>query len=94
MIDDVAACLPPHDHQLIFGPEQPNALSCTLATALGCDVAIVDANHRSGAWVVGASPGVDRAWLSSALADNPAGNEDEQTPVVIVRRVAHVALSA
>ena len=94
MIDDVAACLPPHDHHLIFGPEQPNALSCTLATALGCDVAIVDANHRSGAWVVGASPGVDRAWLSSALADNPAGNEDEQTPVVIVRRVAHVALSA
>jgi hypothetical protein len=33
---------------------------------------------------------VDRAWLSTALVDNPAGNEDEQTPVVLVRRVAAV----
>ena len=94
MIDDVAACLPPHDHHLIFGPDSPDSLSYTLAAALGCDVAIVDANHRSGAWVVGASAGVDRPWLSAALADNPAGNEDEQTPVVLVRRVSHVALSA
>lgn len=87
MIDDVAACLPPLDHHLIFGPDRPNALSETLAAALGCGVAIVDANHLSGAWVVGASSDVDTRFLSRALADNPAGNEDEQTPVVIVRRI-------
>jgi hypothetical protein len=45
----------------------------------------VDANHLSGAWVVGASPGVDEQWVTAALMDNPAGNEDEQTPVVILR---------
>jgi tetratricopeptide (TPR) repeat protein len=87
MIDDVAGCLPPHDHHVIFGPARPDALAAELAGALGCSVAIVDANHRSGAWVVGASAGVDRAWLSRVLVDNPAGNEDEQTPVVIVRRI-------
>jgi tetratricopeptide (TPR) repeat protein len=86
MIDDVGACLPPHDHHVIFGPRDPDALSTDLAATLGCPIAIVDANHRSGAWVVGASPGVDREWLALALSDNPAGNEDEQTPVVIVRR--------
>ncbi len=48
-------------------------------------MAIVDANHQTGAWVVDASAGVDRDWLARALADNPAGNEDEQTPVVLVR---------
>jgi tetratricopeptide (TPR) repeat protein len=85
MIDDVAACLPPHDHHLIFGPAEPDALADELAAELGCEVAIVDANHLTGAWVVGASPGVDRAWLAEALDDNPAGNEDEQTPIVIVR---------
>ena len=37
--------------------------------------------------VVGASPGVDEAWVKAALMDNPAGNEDEQTPVVILRRL-------
>jgi tetratricopeptide (TPR) repeat protein len=85
MIDDVAACLPPHDHHIIFAPAQPDTLAEALAAALGCPVAIVDANHRSGATVVGASAGVDRPWLVRVLADNPAGNEDEQTPVVIVR---------
>lgn len=85
MIDDVAACLPPHDHHLIFGPADPDGLASRLSRELGCEVAIVDANHQSGAWAVGASPGVDRRRLEAVLADNPAGNEDEQTPVVIVR---------
>jgi tetratricopeptide (TPR) repeat protein len=88
MIDDVAAALPPHDHHVIFGPRDPDGLARELADRLGCDVAIVDANHLTGAWVVGATPGVDRGWLTAALADNPAGNEDERTPIVIVRRMA------
>jgi tetratricopeptide (TPR) repeat protein len=87
MIDDVAACLPPHDHHLIFAPSDPDDLADGLSRRLGCGVAIVDANHLSGAWIVGASPGVDRDWLARALEDNPAGNEDEQTPVVVVRPI-------
>jgi tetratricopeptide (TPR) repeat protein len=88
MIDDVAAALPPHDHHVIFGPRDPDGLARELADRLGCEVAIVDANHLTGAWVVGATPGVDRDWLTKALADNPAGNEDERTPIVIVRKMA------
>lgn len=85
MIDDVAAAMPPHDHHIVFGPRAPRELASELADGLGCDVAIVDANHLTGAWVVGASPGVDEDWVTAALMDNPAGNEDEQTPVVILR---------
>jgi tetratricopeptide (TPR) repeat protein len=84
MIDDVAACTPPHDHHLIFGPGAPGVAE-GLAAGIGWPVAIVDANHQTGAWVVDASKGIDRDWLARALADNPAGNEDEQTPVVLVR---------
>ena len=84
MIDDVAACTPPHDHHVIFGPGSPGVAE-GLAAGIGWPVAIVDANHQTGAWVVDASAGVDRDWLARALADNPAGNEDEQTPVVLVR---------
>ena len=87
MIDDVAAALPPNDHHVVFGPRDPDATAAALAQVLGTAVAIVDANHLTGAWVVGASEGVDRPWLTAALMDNPAGNEDEQTPVVIVRRL-------
>jgi len=85
MIDDVAAAMPPHDHHVVFGPRAPRELAADLARDLGCGVAIVDANHLTGAWVVGASPGVDEGWVTAALMDNPAGNEDEQTPVVILR---------
>ncbi|MDX6697547.1 MAG: hypothetical protein QOE65_944 [Solirubrobacteraceae bacterium] len=88
MIDDVAAALPPHDHHIVFGPRAPGELATELAEGLGCGVAIVDANHLTGAWVVGASPGVDEEWVRAALMDNPAGNEDEQTPVVILRRLS------
>jgi hypothetical protein len=77
--------MPPHDHHVVFGPRAPAELAGELATELGCGVAIVDANPLSGAWVVGASAGVDAAWVEAALSDNPAGNEDERTPVVILR---------
>jgi tetratricopeptide (TPR) repeat protein len=86
LIDDVAAALPPNDHHMLFGPRDPEGLSQELAERLGCGAAVVDANHLSGAWVVAASDGVDREWLGAALNDNPAGNQDERTPVVIVRR--------
>lgn len=85
LIDDVAAALPPNDHHLVFGPRDPEGLARELAARLGCGAAIVDANHLTGAWAVAASPGVDRGWLEAALNDNPAGNQDERTPVVIVR---------
>ncbi len=87
MIDDVAAALPPHDHHLLFGPGRPDKLSEDLASALGCHVCVVDANHLTGAWVVGASAGVDRKWVEKVLSDNPAGNEDEQTPIVLIRKL-------
>ncbi len=86
MIDDVAAAVAPYDHHLLPGPADPDGLAERLAAAVGSPAAIVDANHLTGAWVVGASAGVDREWLAAALADNPAGNEDERTPVVLVRR--------
>ena len=72
---------------LVFGPRDPDGLADELAERLRCGAAIVDANHLSGAWVVAASAGLDRDWLTAALNDNPAGNQDERTPVVIVRRL-------
>jgi tetratricopeptide (TPR) repeat protein len=94
MIDDVAAAMPPHDHHVVFGPRAPAELARGLADELGCGVAIVDANHLSGAWVVGASPGVDAGWVEAALSDNPAGNEDERTPIVILRPLERAPAAA
>ena len=47
--------------------------------------AVVDANDLQKAKVLGASGGVNRTAVERALLDNPHGNGDEQTPVVVLK---------
>jgi tetratricopeptide (TPR) repeat protein len=85
-IDDVLGSLPPYDYYVIMGPEDPSELSNRMARELGCEAAIVDANDLGVAWAVGYSSGVDPAWLEEVMSCNPAGNQEQQTPIVVVRR--------
>jgi tetratricopeptide (TPR) repeat protein len=85
-IDDVLGSLPPYDYCVIMGPEDPSGLSNKIARELGCEAAVVDANDLGVAWAVGYSSGVNPAWLEEVMSTNPAGNQEQQTPVVLVRR--------
>jgi tetratricopeptide (TPR) repeat protein len=85
LIDDMSGGMPPYDHHVIKGPRNPDGLARLIKKRLGLDACIVDANDMQRAWVVGASDGVDRKYLESVLSDNPAGNEDQQTPIVVVK---------
>ncbi len=86
-IDDILGSLPPYDYYVMLGAKDPHLLSNRIAKALGGRVgaAIVDANDLGIAWAVGYSDGVDHKSLELAMADNPAGNQDQQTPIVLVR---------
>ncbi|MBP7732279.1 MAG: coenzyme F420-0:L-glutamate ligase [Caldisericia bacterium] len=86
MIDDMPASMAPYDYYVIPGPYDSNMLAQSIKNATGFETAIVDANDLGIAWVVGATDGVDKKALEGWMADNPAGNEDDQTPVIIVRR--------
>lgn len=70
---------------VILGPKDPDEVARRLARKLNCPVAVVDANDIFGCTVVGASPGVDPVLVSEALRDNPAGQGDDLTPIVILR---------
>ncbi|MEO0085190.1 MAG: coenzyme F420-0:L-glutamate ligase [candidate division WOR-3 bacterium] len=70
---------------VILGPREPDGTAQVLSEALGCPVAIVDANDIFGCKVVGASAGVDRALVEAAMRDNPAGQGGELTPIVVLR---------
>ena len=35
---------------------------------------------------MGKSSGVDKSWVEDVMSDNPAGNEDWQTPIIILRK--------
>jgi tetratricopeptide (TPR) repeat protein len=86
MIDDMPASMAPYDYYVIPGPYDSDMLARSIKDATGFETAIVDANDLGIAWVVGATDGVDKKALEGWMADNPAGNEDDQTPVIIVRR--------
>jgi len=83
-IDGYTGTLPPYERAIVLGPAEPDRVSTEIAAALGLHVAIVDANDLRRAKALGASPRVVREALETALLGNPAGNGDEQTPLVIL----------
>lgn len=83
-IDGYTGTLPPYERAIVLGPAEPDRVSTELAAALDLHVAIVDANDLRRAKALGASPRVVREAVESALLGNPAGNGDEQTPLVIL----------
>ncbi len=83
-IDGYTGTLPPYERAIVLGPADPDRVSTELAAALDLHVAIVDANDLRRAKALGASPRVVRDSLEKALLGNPAGNGDEQTPLVIL----------
>ncbi|KAH9544031.1 hypothetical protein CY35_13G095800 [Sphagnum magellanicum] len=88
LIDDVTGTLPPYDQYITLGPVRVQETVDALKAKTGCEVAVVDVNDLRKVQILAASNGVDHKALTSALLDNPAGNADEQTPLVLVRSLA------
>lgn len=85
LIDDVTGSLPPYDQFVVLGPQDPQAVVDRIERETGLKTAIVDVNDLKAVKILAASAGLPTAVLESALRDNPAGNADEQTPIVLVR---------
>ncbi|HMD01846.1 MAG TPA: coenzyme F420-0:L-glutamate ligase [Candidatus Baltobacteraceae bacterium] len=83
-IDGYTGTLPPYERTIVLGPEAPERVAQEIAAQTGAHAAIVDANDLGSVKVLGASPGVARANVAAALASNPHGNGDEQTPLVVL----------
>lgn len=84
-IDGYSGTMPPYERAIVFAPRDPDAFSATFASRTGIACAVVDANDLQKAKVLGASTGVNRTAIERALLDNPHGNGDEQTPVVVLK---------
>ena len=84
-IDGYTGTLPPYEQAIVFGPEEPDAFANAAALRLGCGCAVVDVNDLRKAKILGASEGIAREALALALLDNPHGNSDQQTPVVVLK---------
>lgn len=88
LIDDVTGTLPPYDQFIVLGPKNPQQVVDQIKQETGLAAAIVDANDLKAVKVLAATSDVPSGFLEQALISNPAGNADEQTPVVLVRPLA------
>ncbi|MBE9011694.1 F420-0:Gamma-glutamyl ligase, partial [Pseudanabaenaceae cyanobacterium LEGE 13415] len=70
---------------IVLGPENSQAVVDKIYQETGLSAAIVDVNDLKAVKILAASKGVSIALLKQALITNPAGNANEQTPVVLIR---------
>ncbi len=70
---------------VIKGPRDPDAVAREMKALTGCESAVVDANDIFGCAVVGKSDGLDVELVQLAMKDNPAGQGDEKTPIIVLR---------
>ncbi len=73
---------------VIMGPKEPDKVAEKIKDATGCEVAIMDVNDIGGSWVVGCSSGVKIKLTEDIMRDNPAGQGDNLTPIIIIRPLA------
>lgn len=92
LIDDVTGTMPPFDKMLVFGPKDPVNVAEAIKARLGCyGAAVADVNDLKRAAVLGVSEGLQPTELSRILIDNPFGNGNQQTPIVIIKNYAAAA---
>ena len=72
---------------VILGPKEPELTAQKISEKVNQPVAIVDANDISGCWAVGASPGLNTKMVEAVMDDNPAGQGDSLTPIIIIRKI-------
>jgi hypothetical protein len=69
-----------------MAPEDPDKVARQIHDRLGAETVIVDANYR-GAFSLGrSSRAVSESFVREVLKDNPAGQDSEMTPFLIIRR--------
>ena len=85
LIDDVAGTMWPFEKHIILGPKEPQKVVDEIREAIGAGAVIVDVNDKRNVDILAASKGVDTGGLIRDLEDNPFGNDDQQTPIVILK---------
>ena len=84
-IDGYTGTMPPYERHIVLGPKDPHIVAQTIAQVCGAHACVVDANDLGKAEVLGASSGVRTDVVRLCLLQNPAGNSDQQTPLVLLK---------
>ena len=70
---------------MVLGPLNPDKVAREIAERIGHRVIIVDINDLEGQ-ILGASDNtIDKKLYARILKDNPLGQDDQQTPMGVIR---------
>jgi hypothetical protein len=83
--DGYTGTMPPYERAIVFAPRDADGFAAAVTRATGVACVVVDANDLGRAKILGSSDGVRRESVEAALLDNPHGNSDEQTPIVVLK---------
>jgi F420-0:gamma-glutamyl ligase len=86
-IDDIGGTLPPFESHTVLAPREPRRIAEAVRRATGVDAAVVDTNDLGRADVLAFTGPYRRQDLERLLESNPLGNDDEQTPLAVVKGV-------
>ena len=86
LIDDISGTTSPYDKTIVMGPKNSKNFCCELSKLLNIEVAVVDVNDLGGVKVLSSSNKLINNVLKRTLKENPAGNDDQKTPIVLIRK--------
>ncbi len=85
LIDDITGTTPPYDKSIVLGPEDAKAFCIKASKELKVNVAVVDVNDLGRVKILSTNNNNNIEIIKRALSSNPAGNADQQTPLVLIR---------
>ena len=79
--------IPPYNQCVVLGPLQPDKVAREIKEKIGYDVIISDINDLEGQILGVSSKNLDKKLYARILKDNPLGQDCQQTPMGIIRKV-------
>ena len=79
--------IPPYNHYVVLGPLEPDKVAKQIKERIGYDVCIVDINDLEGQILGASDKRIDKELYARILKDNPLGQDDQQTPMGVIRVV-------
>ena len=85
LIDDISGTTAPYDKTIVMGPRDPDLYCNEICKLLKIESAVVDVNDLGKVKIIASSSKSIINILKKALSTNPAGNDDQKTPILLIR---------
>jgi len=86
LIDDITGTTPPYDKSIVLGPKDSQLFCLEASKELKVNVAVVDVNDLGRVKILSTNNINNTELIKKALTSNPAGNANQLTPLVLIRK--------